>query len=422
MRKGFTLVELLIVIGIVATLAVAVVLVVNPAELVKQSRDSVRLSDLESINKAIGFYQTQNPNGSFGDPTKIYVSVPDPALSGDQTSNCPNMGLSLLPSGYDYRCVSSLNLRKIDQQKGWIPIDFASLQSGSPIPILPVDPINTVVNGFYYTYVTGGSWKLTALFESEKRAKQMLTDGGSDYGIYEIGTDLNLANFAKGLIGYWKMDEGTGVTTADSSGWNPPHTGDLWPLGYTYPQWASAPAGCKLGNCLIFDPEQPSGFESYVNAPLFILNPSASNFTAMAWVRLDNEDISSTYQTILAQTGAAGRPWLYRNVSDDKLCSRLISASGQCTNSTIPVGSWAHVAVTGIPNGANGQLQLYFNGAAENSYIGTIASEGFGGTRIAAHRAPTTILEEWDGPIDEVRIYNRALGSDEIRAIYNATK
>ena len=45
MKKGFTLVELLIVIGIVAILATIVVLVINPVELLKESRDSRRLSD-----------------------------------------------------------------------------------------------------------------------------------------------------------------------------------------------------------------------------------------------------------------------------------------------------------------------------------------------------------------------------------------
>lgn len=39
-RKGFTLIELLIVIGILAVLATAVIMVLNPAELLKQARDS----------------------------------------------------------------------------------------------------------------------------------------------------------------------------------------------------------------------------------------------------------------------------------------------------------------------------------------------------------------------------------------------
>ncbi|MFA7202022.1 MAG: type II secretion system protein, partial [Candidatus Paceibacterota bacterium] len=42
-KSSFTLIELLIVIGILAILTAAVVLVLNPTELLKQGRDSKRM-------------------------------------------------------------------------------------------------------------------------------------------------------------------------------------------------------------------------------------------------------------------------------------------------------------------------------------------------------------------------------------------
>ena len=54
--KGFTLIELLIVIGIIAVLAVVVLLTLNPAELLRQARDSNRVSDLASLNSALSYY------------------------------------------------------------------------------------------------------------------------------------------------------------------------------------------------------------------------------------------------------------------------------------------------------------------------------------------------------------------------------
>ncbi len=52
-KKGFTLIELLIVIGIIGILAAAVIVVLNPAELLAQARDGTRLSDIDSANSAI---------------------------------------------------------------------------------------------------------------------------------------------------------------------------------------------------------------------------------------------------------------------------------------------------------------------------------------------------------------------------------
>jgi prepilin-type N-terminal cleavage/methylation domain-containing protein len=57
-RKAFTLIELLVVIAIIAILAVVVVLTLNPAELLRQSRDSNRLFDLATIINAINIYNT----------------------------------------------------------------------------------------------------------------------------------------------------------------------------------------------------------------------------------------------------------------------------------------------------------------------------------------------------------------------------
>ena len=55
-KKGFTLIELLVVIAIIAILSVVVVLTLNPAEMLRRSRDSNRASDLSIIKTAIGLY------------------------------------------------------------------------------------------------------------------------------------------------------------------------------------------------------------------------------------------------------------------------------------------------------------------------------------------------------------------------------
>jgi prepilin-type N-terminal cleavage/methylation domain-containing protein len=51
--NGFTLIELLVVIAIIVILALTALIVINPLELQRRSRDGVRVSDLANINQAI---------------------------------------------------------------------------------------------------------------------------------------------------------------------------------------------------------------------------------------------------------------------------------------------------------------------------------------------------------------------------------
>ena len=95
--RGFTLIELLVVIAIIAILAVVVVLTLNPAEMMREARDSNRLSDLATLQSAINLYNTDAAvgaaSGTLGNPNIVYVSLPDQTLTGSQTSTCSSLNL-----------------------------------------------------------------------------------------------------------------------------------------------------------------------------------------------------------------------------------------------------------------------------------------------------------------------------------------
>lgn len=186
-NRGFTLIEILIVIGVVATISTVAVLIINPAQTTAQARDARRLAELRSLNSALSLAEVNNI--PMGLNATVYVSLPGP-------SNCADLGLPNLPVGWSYACSNSDNYRKIDGS-GWVPVNFDQISYGSPLSVLPVDQINDAVGGFYYTYTIEGGWELNAEMESNAYnaggAKDVVSnDGGDTDLLYEISSNLTL--------------------------------------------------------------------------------------------------------------------------------------------------------------------------------------------------------------------------------------
>lgn len=192
-RKGFTLIELLVVIAIIAVLAVVVILTLNPAELLRQARDSNRISDFATLKSAISLFQADVSTSSvsaLGTYTVLY---------GTSGMIGPTSNFTGAPGwGYATTSVSTLSSstsRAVDST-GWIKINFTAISSGAPIGSLPVDPSNNSTN--FYTFAASSTiFKMATLMESAKfkylgSGDVVSTDGGLSSTTYEAGTGLGL--------------------------------------------------------------------------------------------------------------------------------------------------------------------------------------------------------------------------------------
>ncbi len=409
--KSFTLLELLIVIGIIAVLSTALIMVIRPAEQFRKGRDSSRVSQLDSLRTALNMALMENV--SLGEDHTVYLSLP----SNDPS--CSDLSLPPLPNLWTYHCSNSQNFRKIDGT-GWIPINFTELVTVN-LPALPIDPLNNTT--YYFTYTTGGSYELTALLESSERHEPAINDGDAFPGLYAVGTSLNLTPRTRdlGLVGYWPLDETSWIndcstlTVQDSSGYG--NHGKACPNGY-----GPVTAPGKVGNAGSFD-----GTDDYAQAGIVPIE-SGDNFSVAGWINPSDwgtrQNDSPVYNGLinLYHRGGLKLYFMVRLVENQTACGQ---AGDSCW------GYWAAVRsltdfqdnvfyhVVGVKNGNN--LAIYVNEKKERE-IPALSGWTVNYNYLTNLWVGRGSWGYYKGLVDDVRIYNRALSAEEIQAIYNATK
>lgn len=159
-QKGFTLVELLVVIAIVAILAGAVLIAINPAAMMQKARDSRRLSDMDTLVKAMTLALTE------GEITLGAMAAPSTSAQDD----------AQLVTG-----------------AGWIQFTIPGTKTGLSkfVAALPLDPVN-VTPQLYSFQSTLTDFEINAVLEHPDNVVKMTTDGGNNAGAYEVGTNLTI--------------------------------------------------------------------------------------------------------------------------------------------------------------------------------------------------------------------------------------
>jgi len=202
------------------------------------------------------------------------------------------------------------------------------------------------------------------------------------------------------LVAWWKMDDGSGNTAADSSG------NGLAGTLVGNPTWADGMAG----RALKFD-----GDGDYVDIGKDAKFNIASQITVAAWIKVDAFD--REWQTIISKGDSSWR--LQRNWDKGTLefgCTGLVVPGnrwgGIYGKTDVNDGQWHHAV--GVYDGQ--KLNLYVDGRLD------VSVDVKGAININDH--PVLIGENaekpkrfWNGLIDDVRVYSYGLSADEVKAM-----
>lgn len=220
-KRGFTLLELLIVVAILAILGAVTLFVLNPAETLKKTRDSQRITDLGTIKSALALYLTSTSSPYVGATTTNPITTNGGCLNGGASVGSAsgtvwyslNSGLAKASSTYPNNGTGASTWGNATSATpyttngtGWIPANLDGLTGGSPISNLPVDPTNTIAGTanttstdlvYRYSCAVDNStnrniagFEVDADLESAAYSGMSSTDGGDNSQLYEVGTQV----------------------------------------------------------------------------------------------------------------------------------------------------------------------------------------------------------------------------------------
>jgi Tfp pilus assembly protein PilX len=228
------------------------------------------------------------------------------------------------------------------------------------------------------------------------------------------GTTYNWSVTCQDAVGAanlsWKFDEGTGSTTMDGSGHG--NTGTL----HGGATWTT---NSRSGKAISFN-----GVDGYVDCG----NNASTNLTGdvsmAAWVKpmgayydqkigANQNGTYGGYKLCVYNSkvefevrDAANTAWLNRNVAGGTM---------------LTVGNWYHVV--GVYSEAGHTIRTYVDGDLDRELTGLPANAlaSTTGTFIIGREPFDDTAYFWNGIIDDVRVFNRALTASEIQTLYDTT-
>lgn len=378
-RIAFTLIELLLVIFILSILIAIVILAINPSRQMAQTRNSDRQMDVSAISNAIYQYaidhNSQMPLGIDNNWRTLGT-----VASGCQTW-CGSNGSSVLSYADNSAISFGAGVYNNTQYASSLELNAAGRAAGT---------------GFFDSGVKDASisagWQSIYWSPSAPYGKELPNSAQSETAYSSANVNMN------GNVLLYHLNENSG-SAIDHSGQN--NNGSS-AGGVSYSQSG------KINNSFSFN-----GTSSYLSAPNSAsLNP-VNAITVEAWVNWNiNPSTGSSWANIINKNADA-QYQIQHNQTNTRFELAITTSSGRSyiLSNTQPVmGVWYHVV--GTWDNTSNQIRIHVNGVLENSgtRTGTLTTS----TAPVNIGRRTTLDRYFNGRLDEVAIYNRALSAGEI--------
>ncbi len=220
-------------------------------------------------------------------------------------------------------------------------------------------------------------------------------------------------NLKRGLVLWLRLDDGSGTTASDSSGYG--NDGTVYNGSVSCANPPTAGAGCpewvdgKIGKALSFD-----GVDDYVKVPDSASLQNLLPASYEVWVKgvgmVITKSVTATIRQVLIDPTY--------NWAEIRIFVPGIDIQARSVDNAVDPTQWTHIVGVVYEDLT---ARLWINGNEVTYAIqttGAASPPDDTGEWIAIGKRPYENTGHFNGTIDEVRIYNRALSEDEIKALY----
>ncbi|NEA80752.1 glycoside hydrolase family 2 [Actinospica acidiphila] len=266
-----------------------------------------------------------------------------------------------------------------------------------------LDQAAAELSGSVYTQITDLENELNGLYTYDRREIKVDPEPVREINLKVIaaGASAGQREQLKGG-GHWSLDEGTGTTAKDDG----PNGKAL-----TLTEGATWTTGVS-GSGLKFD-----GQSQFARTDGPVLDTTGS-YTVSAWVTLDA--LPGNYATAVSQDGRRQASPFYLQYGQGAFAFSTPAGQRARLETRPELGRWYHLV--GVRDGATNQISLYVDGKKAATVTGGPNYVGSGPLAVGRAKWNGDDTDFWNGSVDEVHAYDKALTAEEVTALHEAEK